>query len=270
MRVRRRPAVAHEAGDAGSGDRGDDAVRRDLADAVAEVGDEHVARRVEGLGHGLVERRADGRTAVAEIARDTGAREQLQRWCGHGGGGGHRAAEARQRDHREGGRRAAATRAKTANKSWRGSLADTGWRTPGRVAVFRAPRNQSLRDRRVARHAAGAGRVDRHVGAGARELELLLDDPRRLGLAQPDQALVVAVQAPEVPGVPGGARVDGTYPGPRRRRSRPARPGPARAAARRRRGASAASSPMARRRAARRRARSPGGGPRTPRRVAAR
>ena len=131
LRVRRRAAVAREAGDAGSGDRRDDAVRCDLADAVAQVGDEHVARRIDGHAHRLVELRADGRTAIAEIPRDTRAREKLQRGRRHRGGRARRAAEAGERHHREE-QTTGSDEENTAGHggtSWRGSLADTG-RTP--------------------------------------------------------------------------------------------------------------------------------------------
>jgi len=65
LRVRRRAAVTREPGQAGAGDRRDDAVGRDPADAVAQVGDEHVARRVDGDAHGLHELRSGCRADIA-------------------------------------------------------------------------------------------------------------------------------------------------------------------------------------------------------------
>jgi hypothetical protein len=48
--------------------------------------------------------------------------------------------------------------------------------------------------------------VNRHVGGCGRDLELLLDDPRLLVLAHPDQAFVVTVQAPDVTWMLAGPR----------------------------------------------------------------
>ena len=115
--------------------------------------------------------------------------------------------------------------------------------------------------------AAEARRPRSDVGAGQREVEPLLDDGGLVVLAEPGQAFVVAVQAPDVVRVLAGAAervvepevgaVDGFGL---------LDAGPARAAARRRRGVSAASSPTARRRAGCRRARSRAAGGRRPRR----
>ena len=131
LRVRRRTAVAREAGDAGAGDRRDDAVGRDLADAVAQVGHEHVPGRIDGHAHRLVELRADRRPAVAEIPRDTRAREELQRGRRHRSRRARRAAEGDQRRHHEK-QKTGSDEEHTAGHggtSWRESLADTG-RTP--------------------------------------------------------------------------------------------------------------------------------------------
>src|SRR5215471_13884490 len=49
--------------------------------------------------------------------------------------------------------------------------------------------------------AAVARGPDRHVGSRGGDLELLLYDARQFGLAQPGQAFVVPVQAPDVAGV---------------------------------------------------------------------
>jgi hypothetical protein len=50
--VGRRTAVARETSDARACHRRDDPVGSDLADAIAQVGDEHVARRIDGHAHG--------------------------------------------------------------------------------------------------------------------------------------------------------------------------------------------------------------------------
>ncbi len=65
-----RSAVAAVARRAGSRDRADQARREvDLADdVIAAVGDEQVPRRVQGDAHGVVERGAGGRSAVATVA----------------------------------------------------------------------------------------------------------------------------------------------------------------------------------------------------------
>src|SRR5262249_7833074 len=111
--------------DAGAGDRRDEAVRGDLADPVAQVGDEHVALRIDGHAHGLVDLRVDGRTAIAEVPGHARAREKLERGRRHGGGRARReggAGETPQRDRQ-------ATEEHTAGHggtSWRESLADTG------------------------------------------------------------------------------------------------------------------------------------------------
>ena len=102
LRVRRRTAVARESGDAGACDRRDDAVRSDLADAVAQVGHEHVARRIDGHAHGLV--RAAPRPP-GRHRRDTPGRPCPRAACSVGAGtaadAARRAAEAGESHHRE-------------------------------------------------------------------------------------------------------------------------------------------------------------------------
>jgi hypothetical protein len=68
-RLRRRPPVAREGGGAVAGHGGDDPLGVDLADAVVQgVGEEGVARRIEGEGTGLVQLGPGGRAAVAAEA----------------------------------------------------------------------------------------------------------------------------------------------------------------------------------------------------------
>ena len=148
-----------------SGDRRDDAVRCDLADAVAQVGDEHVARRIDGHPHGLVELCADGRTAVAEIPGDARAREKLQRGRRHRGGRARRDAEAGQSHQRED-QATGSDEEHTAGHggtSWRESLADTGQGRPSARRYSVSARRARCERLSAAhpRHEALAAQLDR-------------------------------------------------------------------------------------------------------------
>ena len=60
------------------------------------------------------------------------------------------------------------------------------------------------------RHAAEARRPDRDVGAGEGDVELLLDDLRRLGLFQPNEALVEPCRLHTFPGCQEDRGIDGS------------------------------------------------------------